>query len=538
MVDSTTVLDPSRRGRSTSLGLPPDLLKRSRERVRLMALLVLTGFGLDVVMFLVGAVVVLVARTPIENLGRELWPLAGDLVAVAASIGLIVATYRPGWSHEAVLKLGLGFEILVCLVISFVNPWSRYTESGVLPSLTWVTPLIILFPLIIPVRPRTTAIVAVAAASTRVLALIVLDRTGQVVAKPDDLVTAVFSPAVAVFFAVTASRVVYGLGVDLSQARRVGSYELVERLGAGGMGEVWRAKHRLLVRPAAVKLIRPDLAGLGGDRAAEALARFEREAQATALLRSSHTVALYDYGISDEGVFYYVMELLDGLDAEQWVRRFGPLPPERVVDWMRQVCDSLVEAHGQGLIHRDIKPANLYACRYGRHFDFIKVLDFGLVKSVTTADADPDLTAANLVAGTPTYLSPEQAAGREVDARSDLYSLGCVAFWLLTGHQVFEGSTAMEVIVQHMRTAPPPPSSRSEAAIPRALDELVLKCLSKDPADRPPSAEALDDALASLSFESPWTADRARKWWELHGMAATPASASAAAGGESPRRGE
>ena len=220
---------------------------------------------------------------------------------------------------------------------------------------------------------------------------------------------------VVLLVAYVGSRVVYGLGAEVSKAREMGSYRLVERLGKGGMGEVWRAQHRLLARPAAIKLIRPEVLGARDPATRELLLRrFEREAQATALMRSPHTMELYDFGVADDGTFYYVMELLDGFDLDDLVERFGPVPPERAVHLLRQVCASLGEAHEAGLIHRDVKPANLYACRYGREVDFIKVLDFGLVKHGAQAPGTARTTsppAHMSPGGTPAYMSPEQALG-------------------------------------------------------------------------------------------------------------------------------
>jgi serine/threonine-protein kinase len=303
------------------------------------------------------------------------------------------------------------------------------------------------------------------------------------------------------------------------EARSLGSYRLEELLGRGGMGEVWRATHQLLARQAAIKLIRPE--ALGGDAHTRriAMARFEREAQATASLRSPHTIAVYDFGVSDTGTFYYVMELLVGYDVQELVERFGPLPVERVVHLLAQVCDSLSEAHAARLVHRDIKPSNIYVCRYGRQVDFVKVLDFGLVKRVRGFEDDQtqmQLTAPQAIGGTPAFMAPEQVLGSaETDARTDLYAVACVAFWLLTGRTVFQGSTVMEVLVQHVRDEPPPPSRYSEWPVPAALDAVILRCLAKSPDDRPQSADDLAEALTAACDPREWTPARAREWWRM-----------------------
>src|SRR5262245_18705923 len=231
------------------------------------------------------------------------------------------------------------------------------------------------------------------------------------------------------------------------------------------MGEVWLARHRMLARPAAVKLVRPELIGAATIRTQELTQhRCEREAQATAGMRSPHTVGLYDFGVTADGTLFYVMELLDGFNAESLVRKFGPIPAERAIHILRQICHSLAEAHEAGLIHRDIKPANVFVCRYGREVDFIKVLDFGLVKTLRQGGSDNvTLTAESIVCGTPAYMAPEQAQGLDRDdARSDIYALGCVAYWLLTGQLVFEGKSSIEVLMHHARTQPTPPSQRTE----------------------------------------------------------------------------
>ena len=273
----------------------------------------------------------------------------------------------------------------------------------------------------------------------------------------------------------------------------MGSYRLTELLGRGGMGEVWRAEHRLLARTAAIKLVRPEVLGASNEADVKlALRRFEREARATAALNSPHTIRLYDFGTTNDGAFYYVMELLSGRDLESMVREFGPLPAERVVYLLRQVCHSLADAHARGLVHRDIKPANIYVCRMGLDYDFIKVLDFGLVKFRGSTADQTLVTGDHPTTGTPAYMAPEVILGAaDVDRRADVYALGCVAYYLLTGQLVFEADTPMKMLMHHVQTKPEPPSARTELPIPRDLEELVMACLEKDPEKRPPDAEHL-----------------------------------------------
>jgi serine/threonine-protein kinase len=299
----------------------------------------------------------------------------------------------------------------------------------------------------------------------------------------------------------------------------MGSYHLREKLGEGGMGEVWIADHEMLARPAAIKLIRH-----AGDATHtvtdEMLHRFEREVQAAAHLRSPHTIEIYDYGLADDGTFFYVMELLDGLDLDAFVKEYGPQPWPRVVAILTQVCHSLGEAHERGLVHRDIKPANIFLCRVGRDVDQVKVLDFGLVKMTADAGVNRDLTQEGMFVGTPAFAPPEQAKeGVEaIDARGDIYSLGCVAFWLLTGRLVFERKTPVDMLIAHARDEPLSPARATELEIPAALDALVLGCLAKDAHDRPSSA---DDLVASLeTLQADWTEHDARAWWSQHRRAA------------------
>ena len=280
------------------------------------------------------------------------------------------------------------------------------------------------------------------------------------------------------------------------------------------MGEVWIAEHRMLSRPAAIKVIRPEMLDSNPARAETMIRRFEQEAQATAALRSPHTVELYDFGVTDEGVFYYVMEYLQGFDLDTLVLRDGPLPAERVVYLLGQACLSLAEAHSRSLIHRDIKPSNLYVCSMGLEYDVVKVLDFGLVSAVDRGCGEL-ATARGFgeVAGTPAFMAPEVPLRRRVDERFDIYALGCVAYYLLTGLHVFEADTPMQLIAEHIKTEPEAPSRRSEMQIPEALEEVVMGCLQKDPERRPQSMRELRRLLEGTAIEPRWNRERAERWW-------------------------
>jgi serine/threonine-protein kinase len=373
----------------------------------------------------------------------------------------------------------------------------------------------------VPTTPRRallTALASVSAVPVIIGLLIATGTTSLRIAPGIFFLALVFPYLLVVGMAYVGARVVYQLGTEVRRARELGSYRLEEKLGEGGMGEVWRARHRLLARPAAIKLIRPSVTGdARAGVSEEAIRRFQREAQVIARLRSPHTVELFDFGTAADGAFYYVMELLDGLDADSLVRRFGPIPAERAIYLLRQICHSLSEAQSCGLVHRDIKPANIFLCRYGEEFDFVKVLDFGIVGAVRdSAETSMVHTRENAIRGTPAFIAPEQALGTGVDGRADIYATGCVAYWFLTGQFVFTGDTAMGLLLQHAQTQPVPPSARTDRRIPRALDDLVMSCLAKEPAHRPQSARELSLRLAEVDGASDWTQERARDWWVKH----------------------
>jgi serine/threonine protein kinase len=317
-----------------------------------------------------------------------------------------------------------------------------------------------------------------------------------------------------------------------ARMKELGSYRLVERLGAGGMGEVWRAEHRLLARHAAIKLVRPE-ALRDPQHAPKIQERFRREAQTVASMRSRNTIELYDYGVTDEGTFFYVMELLDGVDLDKLVRQHGPLPAARVIHLLVQACHSLAEAHDAGLLHRDIKPANLFACRAADEVDVLKVLDFGIVQSMSEPAADPKdivaiaktgntgerLTQAGSVVGTPGYIAPEAAFGEPIiDARADLYALGCVAWWLLTATEVFPRDDENAALLAHARDPAPPLRPRVKGWLPEDLELIVHSLLSKRPQERPDDARALARELRAVAIPKAqiWNEESAQAWWREH----------------------
>jgi eukaryotic-like serine/threonine-protein kinase len=449
-------------------------------------------------------------------------PRMGAATAVAVgcvtlSLAMFALT-RTRISTRRLLDIGLGYEVVGALGISLAEVLATDNPETAVRGVSWVCLWIALFPLVVPSTGPRTLLAAIASAFTGIVAI----RVGSLVGKPlpsfivsSYLVTPNF---VAAGLAVLCSQVMEKLGDDVRKAREMGSYQLVELLGKGGMGEVWRARHRMLARDAAIKLVSP--AVLGGKRKVDTqglLRRFEREARATAMLTSPHTIHIYDFGRTADGTLFYAMELLAGVDLETMVRAHGPVAPERAVHFLLQICESLAEAHASGLIHRDIKPANLYACRVGKTHDFIKVLDFGIVALRADESGTPRLTKKNSIAGTPAYMAPEAVTSpSDVDHRVDIYALGCVAYWLVTGELVFGGETAVKMIYGHVEQKPRPPSERTELELPVELDRLILDCLSKDPAGRPQSADALAERLRKIPLASTWNSQRAVAWWDAH----------------------
>ncbi len=495
---------PSLTGMAT---LPPKLLEAGVKRLGNLALL--AGF-ISVAMAALGQIVFHQVQAPHYGGGLRVLAQAGSVVV---SFAMFALTRRKGADPAGVLDRGLVYEVLYAFLIGVIFhgiPISTtFLPRGWSPVAVWI----IAFPLIVPSTRGKTLVATLAAALMDPIALLVNVTVGAPLPRPLFLVQILLPTCVAAVAGIVGARIVYRLTAQAAKDREMGSYRLVSLLGRGGMGEVWRAEHQMLARPAAVKLIRPSFAD--GLPAAEMLARFEREAQTTAELRSPHTVQVYDFGATDDGSFYYVMELLDGFTLDTLVSRFGPQPAERVVHLLLQVCHSLAEAHQAGLVHRDIKPGNIFVCRYGLDLDFVKVLDFGLAKAVT-AQASQDLTGGGFVNGTPGYMPPEMALGKkEIDGRADLYALGCVAYFLLTGETVFtaNGRTPMEVLMDHAQKQPRRPSERFGRAFHPGLEALVMSCLEKDPNLRPESARELERRLRQLNLDGGWTREKAERWW-------------------------
>jgi serine/threonine protein kinase len=377
-------------------------------------------------------------------------------------------------------------------------------------ALRWLI-LIVLYGTFIPnTWKRCTAVVATLVAAPLILNLFVClgcPLMGEYAWTTTFDMTVILAVAAAI--AIFGSYKISTLEAQAFEARKLGQYVLRERLGAGGMGEVFLAEHVLLRRACAIKIIRPDQAGDPTN-----LSRFEREVRAMATLTHWNTVEIYDYGRAEDGTFYYVMEYLPGLSLQALIEKHGPLPAGRAIHFLRQVCAALKEAHQIGLIHRDIKPSNVLVCERGGIPDVVKLLDFGLVHSAGLSDYNAKLTVQGVILGSPPYMSPEQAMSKpNIDARTDIYSLGALGYFLVTGQAPFVRESAMEHLVAHLHE-PVTPARQVRPEVPEDLEEVLLRCLHKKPEDRYADIAAVDFALADCDAASNWDAEQAERWWQ------------------------
>ncbi|MBK8999044.1 MAG: serine/threonine protein kinase [Myxococcales bacterium] len=433
-------------------------------------------------------------------------------IGIALSVAMLVLARSPKLAAARKVDLGLLYLVLMCAVGSYFRHALPYSAADVVRGVSPVNLAIVIFAVLVPVTPARMALTATAAALMDPMALGLTIFRGAP-SPPWNLWLWLFAPnVISVGLAIVTSRMLFVFGRRIRQAERMGSYRLTELLGRGGMGEVWRAEHSTLARPAAIKLIRPEtLTASSEESLAMVLKRFEREAQATAQLSSPHTIELYDYGVADDGSFYFVMELLEGKDLEWVLEREKSLSVERTVCLLEQVCESLSDAHQSGIVHRDIKPANIFVCRKGGQWDYVKVLDFGIAKQRTLDAAETRVTKVGSILGTPAYMAPEAILGQEVDGRADIYALGCVAYRMLSGRDVFEGKDSMGQLASHLQLEPP--ALHELTNVTPKLADLVMRCLKKAPAERPSSAEALLAELQSLELERRWTHTDAARWW-------------------------
>jgi len=493
--------------------LPAELVAEQVERLALFA-----GVGVALWAF---ALLMDLVMPPRSSTQFVFSPYVTTVETSGFVVSVLMFAYVRHANHSVHTKSNVGFVFFIAnaLAVALLN-----VTTGVLPPvpamyISWNAVVILLFSMIMWARPVPMLMASLVAASTDPLAVWLGSFSDAQVPSFYDAIVLFMPNYACAIVAIFPAQVLRGLGRRLREAQELGSYRLVELLGHGGMGDVWRAEHRLLARSAAIKLVRPEVLGAADDAETRLLLkRFEREARATSALSSPHTIQVFDFGITNEGRFYYVMELLSGRDIESLVREFGPVSADRTIFLLRQASHSLADAHARGLVHRDIKPANIYVCRMGLEFDFVKVLDFGLVKVNERGSQQQTLvTADSKTTGTPAYMAPEVILGEaDVDRRADVYALGCVAYFLLTGQLVFEAENQMKMLLLHVQAQPVPPSQRTEMPIPKALDDLVMACLEKDPNKRPQNAVELFELACGCTACDAWSNEKARQWWETN----------------------
>ena len=422
----------------------------------------------------------------------------GGLSAICSLYAVMASHIPQAFRPEMTLLLAFG----VFLLAHAVHVPSSWRWTSVLAAALAVPLIIGAWAILTPMDPRLVEASASASGSVQRSAASIIGIGMASVVTWWIVIAATAS---------TASAVIYGLRREVREARQLGQYTLERKLGEGGMAVVYLANHAMLRRPTAVKVFLPEKVGEMG------LARFEREVRSTARLAHPNTVTIFDYGRTSDGLFYYAMELLDGASLGDVVRLFGPMPPGRVVHILHQVAGALAEAHELGLIHRDVKPANIMLTQQGGAADVAKVVDFGLVKTIEDA-SDPNRTAENAIIGTPQFLAPEAILDQEKDSPArDLYALGCVGYYLLTGLHAFEGASLVEVCAAHLTVEPEPPSKRLGTPIPQDLEALIMQLLAKDAESRPPSSSALCHRLEACKCFGSWTQTDAREWWQQHG---------------------
>ena len=497
------------RGMATRARIAGGIADEAARRIGTLAILTaVTVVGASILHHALSPDLAAAQQTPLFRLSALFLILAGAGLAVLQRSELVTS--------QDLLDLGLIFQIGGALALSLMEnsvPLSATTSRGYTGVAAWIAICV----MVIPNRPWKSITAAIVSATMVPCGhLLAAQILGYPAMGWNSLAGYTLGAAIVAGWTPIICARLHRMQEDLTHARDFGSYHLEKLVGRGGMGEVWLARHRLLRRDAAVKLVLPRfLEDLNAAAQRQAHRRFELEAQAIASLRSPHTVAIYDFGISEDGSLYYAMEYLRGLNVETLVERYGAQPAGRVIALLRQAIESLEEAHEAGLIHRDVKPSNVFICRLGKRTDFVKVLDFGLVKALSEADR-VTATTRSQTTGTPAFMAPEQVRGDEVDARTDIYGLGCVAYFLLTGTVVFDKPGAMAMAMAHVAEQPVPPSRRSELPIPASLERIVMACLAKKPGDRPQSAAELAEMLDACTDVSPWSHADADRWWALH----------------------
>jgi len=500
---------------------PDEMFPLWRRRLRLAAILMFAGFAA----LLCRRAIPIVFGTPVGSAAD--WFLFCSHAAVTAILGLfclLLFSRQPSTYFRLVTaELALfGLPAALFLASQYFLTLRACEEWGIFAFSVgpWVL-LIFVYALFIPsTLPRATVVIGSVAMGPvlLVLGMFLIEDSFRQVVTMDDVTGLLLTFLLAAIGGIIGVNKIDLLRREALQARKLGQYHLRERIGSGGMGDVFLAEHEMLKRPCVIKLIRPDKVG---DEAI--LARFQREVQATARLSHWNTVEILDYGRTEDGTFYYVMEHLPGMTLADLVDRHGPLAPERAVYLLLQVCDALREAHEAGLVHRDVKPQNIVVAQRGGVYDVAKILDFGLVEPMTD-QRRPDGGTEGFITGSPLFMSPEQAAGSMVaDPRTDVYSLGAVTYYLLTGRPPFTTSSLIELVDAHTYTEPAPPSHH-HPAVPGDLEQVVLTCLAKNPADRFQDMRQLSDALSRCKAAGGWSRARAAQWWREREAPAPPST--------------
>ena len=482
--------------------LSPAIAKAARRSLGVIAaaLFIMTTVG-----YLLTHFVAIYEAPQLDSLARQII----TAIALSMDLLLIFLVNRKSLDDSQVLNFAYVYQVLRAGTLA-LTPMP--TAGNI--SISWALILVVLFPMLLPSDGRRSIVATILAGLTQPIALLCIHVFDESL-PAFQLIYSAFSGGIAVVTSLLGADLVRRYQND--SPRDLGSYELKHKLGAGGMGEVWAATHLFLSRPAAIKLIpRKDEPA---SSAQKKVRRFRREAQVTSNLTSPHTVGVFDYGITNAGAYYYVMEYLDGLDLQQLIRRDGPLPVGRAVHLLDQTCDSVGEAHEAGLIHRDLKPGNLFLVRRGLRYDYVKVLDFGLVglqSALSNQTIDTNITAQGMMTGTPAYMSPEMVKGDAIDGRADIYALGCVLYFLVTGQLVFPELRGLQMAMAHAHEDPRAPNLQPKYEIPDDLNLLIMMCLAKSPLDRPQSALELRQLLRELDCYKSWTDKDAQNWWDTY----------------------